>query len=370
MIKYLLIFWVLILPYFDAVSQAKFQKPKLENPDSWSMVMIPDIQNYVKWNKNQPILDLMMRWIEDNIDPLNIKMVICVGDLVEQNNLINPGHDGDQSAEKQWQYSAKMFSRLDGKVPYIAVTGNHDYTIDRFGNRTSRYNDFFPIDNNWLNKKMLVQNATNEQGEHTTENAAYELKAPNGQKYLFMALEFAPRDTILQWAKNIAQMEEYKDHRIVLTTHAYLSAKDKRTTAVPQWFLYEPYSVNNVIQKSDRIDLPHANNGEQIWEKLIKPANNIELVLCGHISGEGYRSDKNEMNKTVHQMLFDAQSMGGGHRNGNGGDGWLRILEFFPDNETVRTRTYSPLFGSSPTTQKFAWKTDDRNDFYMKFDKK
>ncbi len=367
--RLLLVVLMLLFFYQESISQTEFQKPALEDKDSWSMILVPDIQNYVKWNRNQPILDLMMRWIEDNIEPLNIKMVICVGDLVEQNDLINPGHDGDQSAEKQWQFSAQMFGRLDGKVPYVAATGNHDYSIDRLGNRTSRYNDFFPVDKNWLNKKLLVQNATNEQGIHTIENAAFELNAPNGQKYLFMTIEYAPRDTILSWAKNITQMDQYKNHRIVLTTHSYLTGKDMRTSGAPKWFVYEPYFINNVVQKSKRINLPNANSGEQIWKKLVEPSENIELVLCGHISGEGYRIDDNINGKAVHQILFDSQSLGGGHRNGNGGDGWLRIFEFKPDNKTVKVKTYSPLFAISPSTQQFAWKNDSRNEYTFTFSK-
>jgi hypothetical protein len=91
------------------------------------------------------------------------------------------------------------------------------------------------------------------------------------------------------------------------------------------------------------------------------------LVLSGHISGEGFRVDANQYGKNVNQMLFDMQSEGGGHRNGNGGDGWLRIIEFYPDHKTVKVKTYSPLFGISPVTQKNAYKTDLRNEFVFKF---
>lgn len=351
-----------------ATAQEAYRKPALEQKDSWSMIMIPDPQNYVKWSRNQPILDLMMAWIEENIDTLNIKMVMCVGDLVEQNDIINRGEDGNQSAERQWEAIARSFGKLDGKVPYITATGNHDYSIDREGKRSSQFNKFFKIDKNWMNRKIIAQNGTNEIGEPTLENSAYEMRSLNGKDYLFLTIEFAPRDTVLTWAKTIANMEQYKNHRIVLMTHAYLNNKDERTTGKPKWFVYEPYSIHNRIQKSPTIELPSANNGKQIWEKLVQPASNIELVLCGHISGEGYRADKNDAGKKVHQMLFDAQSMGGGHRNGNGGDGWLRILEFFPDNKTVKVKTFSPFFAASPTTQQFAWKTDSRNEFIIEFD--
>lgn len=369
MVRHLLLTLVLILPYFESLSQSKFQKPKLENKDSWSIIMVPDIQNYVKWNRNQPIFDLMMSWIEDNIDTLNIKMVMCVGDLVQNNERINNDFDGDQTTYQQWMAASNAFAKLDGKVPYIAATGNHDYSIDRQGNRTSKYYDeHFTIERNFLNKKYIVQNTRNEQGIPTLANSAYEIKNLSGKDYLFLTMEYAPRDTVITWAKRVVSLDQYRDHRIVLLTHNYLNNKDVHTASAPSWLYWEPYSVDNKIEKSGRIPLPYANSGKQIWEKLVQPSSNIELVLCGHISGEGYRKDENASGKTVHQMLFDTQSLGGGHRNGNGGDGWLRILEFLPDGETVKVKTFSPLFGISPTTQKYAWKTDDRNEFSMKFD--
>jgi len=68
-------------------------------------------------------------------------------------------------------------------------------------------------------------------------------------------------------------------------------------------------------------------------------------------------------------VMFDpSQTQGGGHRSGNGGDGWLRILEFSPDGKTVKVKTFSPLFAISPTSQPNAWKKDARNEFTMKLD--
>lgn len=366
MLQLLLVLWT--VAGHAVFAQETYRKPKLEEKGSWSLIMIPDVQNYVKWGRNQAVLDLMTAWVEENIDTLNIKMVMCAGDLVEQNDIINRGEDGDQSAQRQWETVARAFARLDGKVPYITATGNHDYSIDQKGARRSRFNEFFPIDKNPLNRQLIRQNSTDEVGTPTLENSAYEIKALNGKDYLFMTMEFGPRDTVLTWAKRVADMEQYKHHRIVLLTHAYLNAKDERTSGEVKWFVYKPYAVDNKIEKSPMIKLPYANNGKQIWEKLVQPASNIELVLCGHISGEGYRSDKNITGKSVHQMLFDAQSMGGGHRNGNGGDGWLRILEFFPDSKTVKVKTFSPYFALSPTTQQFAWKKGERDEFIMTFD--
>ncbi|WP_449398601.1 metallophosphoesterase [Chryseobacterium wanjuense] len=125
----------LLLLLLSAVifGQEKFQAPKLDNEKSWSIILIPDTQNYVKWNQNQPILDLMVRWIEDNVSTLNIKMVCQVGDLVEHNNILNQGYDGDQSADDQWKSIQSILGRLNGKVPYVAATGNHDFSINEEG---------------------------------------------------------------------------------------------------------------------------------------------------------------------------------------------------------------------------------------------
>ena len=349
-------------------AQESYQKPQLDNPDSFSVIMVPDIQNYVKWGRNQPILDLMMRWIEENIDTLNVKMVVCVGDLVQNNEKIINDYDGNQTTEQQWEAVSRAFGILDHKVPYIAATGNHDYNINPQGERRSKFERFFTTERNYLNQKYLVQNSRNAQDEPTLDNSAMELKDLHGKDYLFLTVEYAPRDTVLAWAKRVSDMPQYKDHRVVLITHAFLGNKDVRGKGTPAWLYWEPYNEQNQIVKSDLVKLPNANSGEQIWEKLVQPASNIELVLSGHYSGEGYRVDKNAAGKSVQQIMFDAQSMGGGHRNGNGGDGWLRILEFYPDGKTLSVKTFSPLFGISPSSQEHAWKQDERNAYKVKFD--
>ena len=73
----------------------------------------------------------------------------------------------------------------------------------------------------------------------------------------------------------------------------------------------------------------------------------------------GFRKDKNSAGKDVYQIMFNCQFLGGG----NGGDGWTRIMEFLPDGKTIKSTTYSPLFGISPTTKKYAHRTDEWDQF-------
>ena len=338
------------------VAQEKYEAPKLSSEDSWSMIIIPDPQSYAKFGRNQPLLELMTAWISENIDHLNIKMVLCVGDLVEQNEMINPdGKSGNQPSKLQWESVSRAFKRLDGRVPYITALGNHDYGYKSIENRKSNFNHYFPVDKNFQNMKILRDVALNAEEIPTLENASFEMTSPHGRKMLFVSLEFAPRDTIISWAKSIVGAERYKDHTVVILTHSYLNAKDEH-------IIKENYPIEDY------------NYGQAIFEKLVKPSHNIQMVISGHIGSPdnprahvGFRTDTNAANKKVQQMVFNAQALGGGWM-GNGGDGWLRILEFTPDNHTVQVKTFSPLFAISPTTQQFAWRKEAYDEFSFEID--
>lgn len=280
---------------------------------------------------------------------------MCTGDLVEYNDRIDPDSiKFDQPYSEQWKAVSRSFSKLDGHVPYLAATGNHDFSYGNRQKKNSHYSEYFPVDKNYLNQKLLKAAATNTEGFQTLENAIFNFTSPNGKKYLFMTLEFGPRDSIIQWAKKMVNDKQYENHRVVVLTHSYLSASDKR------------------IKKS-KYPVDDKNEGEAIWKKLIQPSQNIEMVISGHICAPddfdkhtGFRSDTNSAGKKVHQMAFNAQAMGGGWY-GNGGDGWLRILEFLPDGKTVKVKTFSPLFAISPSTRSLAWERSDYNEFEFQF---
>lgn len=332
-------------------AQNKYKAPELSDPRSWTMIMMPDPQTYVKFERNQPLLELMTAWISENVEKLNVKMVVCTGDLVEQNELITPnGTAGNQTSKAQWLAVSKAFDRLNGKVPYVTAAGNHDYGYVRAENRMSNFNTYFPIDKNPLNQKALKEATTNAFGIPTLENAAFEIPAPGSRKFLVINLEFAPRDTVLSWASKVVSMPKYKDHTVILLTHSYLSAKNEH-------IVKENYEVKD------------ANYGAAMFSKLAQPSSNVQMVLSGHIGAPdnekahiAFRTDPNKAGKKIQQMTFNAQALGGGWM-GNGGDGWLRILEFLPDEKTVNVRTFSPLFGISPKTQHLAWRTETHDQF-------
>ena len=76
-------------------TRAPFQVPKLSHPDSWSLVVVPDVQAYTERPRNHGILDLMNAWIVDNVEPLRIQLVLFTGDLVFRNDQRSPAPTTD-----------------------------------------------------------------------------------------------------------------------------------------------------------------------------------------------------------------------------------------------------------------------------------
>ncbi len=355
--KFIVLLFVALLAHQAIAQQSTtFKEPTLSTPGSWSMIMLPDPQTYVKFDYNQPLLELLTTWIVRYQEKLNIQMVLCTGDMVEQNDFLNPdGANGNQPSKLQWEAGARAFCRLDGKIPYVLATGNHDYGYKSAENRQTNYDKYFPVDKNWLNQKLLRDVGFNSDGMPSLTNATYEFTSPQGKKFLILVLEFAPRDEILEWAKKTVGQDKYANHTVILLTHSYLNAKSEH------------------IEK-EGYKLPGPNYGAAIWQKLVQPSKNIQLVLSGHIGSPhdakahlGYRTDPNAAGKKVQQVTFNAQALGGGW-HGNGGDGWLRIFEFLPDGKTIKIKTFSPLFAVSPTTQQYAWRTESHDEFTITLD--
>ena len=351
-----LLFFVVISPCAIAQQNAGYKDPALSTSESWSMIMMPDPQTYNKFDFNQPVFELMTAWVARYQDKLNIRMVVCTGDLVEQNNFPNPdGINGNQPSKSQWEAAARSFGRLDGLVPYVLATGNHDHGLKSAENRQSNYDKYFPVDKNRLSQKMLRDVGLNSDGMPSLTNATYEFVSPHGRKFLILVLEFAPSDETLAWALKTIEQEKYAGHSVILLTHSYLNSDNE-----------------HIVTEGYKLAGP--NYGAAIWKKLVQPAKNILMVLSGHIGGAddarahiGFRTDNNAAGRKVQQMTFNAQALGGGW-HGNGGDGWLRILEFLPDGKTIKVRTFSPLFAISPTTSQYAWRTESYDEFTFVLD--
>jgi hypothetical protein len=138
----------------------------------------------------------------------------------------------------------------------------------------------------------------------------------------------------------------------MILTHAYLYSDNTRYNwdqygtgqyANPHWIA--PYWLTG----PDRT----VNDGEELWNKLIRTHNNVDFVFSGHVlsPGTGYRSDLSDGGNVVHQILANYQDYPD--------PGYMRLMEFQPDG-TVQVRSYSPISGQYLTTfdQQFTLQLD------------
>ena len=338
--------------------------PELQEKGSFSMILVPDPQSYTKFAANQPLFDLQTAWIAQNIDLLNIKAALFTGDMVEHTGKLISAplpndYNGDQTGRQQWEAVSRALSRLDNRLTYVVAQGNHDIGHITATDRHTLADEYIRPERNIKWEKSLVATCPNFEGVHTMENSAYEFEDSAWGKLLVITFEFAPRDEAVEWAKQLTESERFKNHKVIILTHSWLDTAGNRIAK-------EGYTLSP------------CNWSEAIWQKLVYPSKNICLVLCGHtgaapkINGDeaevnykptsSFRVDKAMDGRNIPQMMFNSQQ-GDGDWNGNGGDCWLRIMEFRPDGKTISVRTFSPLFALSRRTQHLAWRTADYDQF-------
>jgi len=297
------------------------QSPFEPSPDAvWSMVYVPDTQNYVARPGDYNRLIGQMNWILDNKEAFNIKVVIQGGDIVNRNS--GTAANGVTAVE-QWEGARDAFHMLNGEVPYILAAGNHDFGTTNMQSRETKYNTYFKATDNPLTNPLTGGILKGTFEPNRLENSYHEFTAPDGRKMLIFALEYWPRQAVVNWADTIAGQAQYADHTAVLLTHSFIGSADQRWNVSP-----------------DEYPGLEGNDGTDMWNELVKVNGNFEMTFNGHIGGDqvGYRVDENNAGIDVHQMLLNSQF------ETNAGNGWLRVVEFLEDGQAVRVRTYSPHF--------------------------
>jgi hypothetical protein len=165
-------------------------------------------------------------------------------------------------------------------------------------------------------------------------------------------MEWGPRQAAVDWASSVAGRKKYDGWTKLLITHAYLYHDGTRFDWAEKG---KKQSNNPHAYKGTKHD---THDGEELWDELVSPLG-FDMVLCGHVGGDmvDYLTSETARGNTCHQLLFNAQFLP------EGGQGWLRLLEFLPDGETLRVRTYSPYFDYDGAPDTPAWRTGEQDRF-------
>jgi len=282
------VIWGLVL--FPSAQDSFFK-----NSSSFSVVVLPDIQNYSQ-KGNEEILFSQVNWIAANMDKENIVFVIFEGDLVNKWN--------DRG---QWGDANKAVSVLESaRVPFELTLGNHDHNSTNPSLNAPLFETYFPEErfkeNSWWGGSFEKYNS-------------YQVLSIGGRNFLFLGLDVCPSKSEVEWADKI--FSENEEKQLVLTTHGYLGLDANRK-------------------------VHSCGSTEYIWE-MAKKHPNLRIILSGHVHGEALLVSKNIAGKDVYQMLADYQDYS------DGGKGYLRILKFVPSENKLKVSTYSPYLNEYET---------------------
>lgn len=279
-----------------------------QNPGDFTIVVLPDTQNY---SQTYPqIFSAQTQWVANNAASQNIQLVIGEGDIV------NVG-----TSATQWTNASTSIGILDSAgIPYIEAIGNHDYDtlppVDP--NRGAvNFNQYFGP-TRYAGKTYY--GATN-YPSGSNENF-YGTFTWGGRSYLVLSLEFIPRAGALAWAKSV--LDANPDKEVIVVTHSYL------------------YSDGTTVDQCDTDDMRGDYNGSMLWNALISQYPNISVVVSGHITNKFFarRDDIGVNGNFVHEIFANWQDWT------NGGNGYLRIMQFSPLNNTITVQSYSPYTGA------------------------
>ena len=279
-----------------------------------TFIIIPDTQKMSRHHPDEFIN--MTKWIVKYHQKNKLDAVIHLGDVV----------DNGAKVESEYQHASKALDIIyDADIPLLIVPGNHDYdipivssvkTLEKGKERSlDMFNKYFGIDR--VQHKPWF-------GELFQDNRIENSTAIIGD-YLFILLEFGPRDDVLEWANQLIEQDPNK--KVIVITHCYMYIDGNRTSektdATPRKYLATK----------------DANDGEEIWQKLIKHHPNIIGVFSGHHlpTNVSHRVDMGIHGNQILQAFQNWQA------EDFGGSGRLRIVQIDGNDDVLESFIFNPL---------------------------
>lgn len=269
----------------------------------FTIALLPDTQKYAERADLFPLFTAQTRFLADRVDAEHLVFVSGLGDIVEH---------GDNLDE--WARADQAISLLDGKVPYGAVVGNHDYQ-DQWDHPELGSPNFlahFPARRYQGQPWWLGPSPDGLGGAQRFDTPAGPLL------YLHLPVDAVP--PTVAWARSV--LADHPGVPALVSTHAYL--REDGRLPVPYLTSLTPGAWQGI-------------SANELFSTLVAPNPQIVIVTCGHVSAENYQASANLAGQPVHELLQDYQN------REQGGEGFLRLLRFYPaPRAEVRVITYSP----------------------------
>jgi hypothetical protein len=272
-----------------------------------------------------PIFAAQTQWIVDNRDALNIRFVCHLGDMVEHGPDVN-----------EWAIANAAMQILDeASIPYGTCLGNHD---NHYGYLTGSYDfntpDMDPNAVNYINHFCCARFAGRlwYKGTSPSRKSNYQIIEADGYEFLFLNLSIDTPRPELDWAEQV--LDQNRDKLVILSTHRYLY--DFR---IIEGYYGDGILGQDTYQETGLVDGWYDLDGvwpKELFETFVRTHKNIFLVLCGHCHGQYYQVSQNNWDLPVAEVLTDYQD------EPNGGNGWLRLMEFDMEAGKIDFSTYSP----------------------------
>jgi hypothetical protein len=284
----------------------------LTDADDFTIVILPDTQNYTQFPGNFPQFPAQTKWVWDHRNTDRIVAVLHNGDVVQHGNVEEIEWERADTAMSTLEESTAKFP--DG-MPYGIAVGNHDngaHNHDNVPFATTLFNKYFGV--------MRFADRGYYGGHHGNKNDnSWILVRAGNLDVVMVSLEFrgdlGQDPDILEWAKDI-----FKDHPHALGI----------------------VNSHHIVKANGDF----SGEGQQIYD-VMKKVDNVQLMTSGHIKEIRARRTDMFMGHTIHSMLADYQDLIIPAEDCAGGCGYLRIWRFSPAKNQLKVETYSPSLDKS-----------------------
>ncbi len=282
----------------------------------FTIAVLSDTVNYTMGiNGGSPqTLDAMLAWIVANRAARNIAFVTHTGRIVQADA---------GNADAAWSAAGAAFARLENPattglpwgVPFGLAAGDADFAATQPG-----FEQTFGVAR-FAGRPWFAAG-----GSSASAANSMQFFSAGGVDFAVVHLAYDPAlvagSATVNWLQG--QLARYPKHEFIVVTHDLVDATPGA-----------PFSLQ----------------GSALYTALAT-ANNAALLLGGDAVGELRRTESNAT-RAIHAVSANFAS------RPNGGDGWMRLIEFSPVTGRIHVRTFSPTRGE--------FETDASSDFTLRW---